>query len=135
MAIFSGIGLVGIGKQYFSERQEDRPVLEELRRNFANTILENYSVTADSDILDDLKVAHFQRVLEKQPVMSETVANVLDQLEFDESLTTEQIIEKLIAVILNYFQFQKAEYEKNRLAFLQKNKTVYKWNETIEKDF
>ena len=130
-----GLTWLGLENSTFLKGRKDRPVLEELRRNFANTILENYSVTADSDILDDLKVAHFQRVLGKQPVMSETVANVLDQLEFDESLTTEQIIEKLNAVILNYFQFQKAEYEKNRLAFLQKNKTVYQWNETNRKRF
>ena len=104
----------------------ERLVLTELRQNYARDYIETHEITQDSDFLVDLKVVHYQLILGNNPPMSETIRDVLQALAFDQSLSTGQILEKMRAVIEQYFQYNPAKYENNWISGLQKTKTNFR---------
>jgi len=87
----------------YEKGRHDRPVLEDLRRRASERVFHNEYPESFYFLIDELKKAHFQRALGIQTQVSEQVSSILDKLEFDASLTTEEIIQRLLLIIAEYF--------------------------------
>lgn len=94
---------IGLENCVYEKGKSDRPVLQELRRRCAEKTLRQESLSSFYYLVDEIKTAHFQRVLGQQPVLREQVCAVLDELEFPASIDTEQIISRMGKIIDAHF--------------------------------
>jgi len=94
---------IGLENCVYEKSKSDRPVLQDLRRRCAEKTLHQESQPSFYYLVDEIKAAHFQRVLGQQPVLREQVSAVLDDLEFPASIDTEQIILRMSQIIDAHF--------------------------------
>jgi len=120
---------IGLENCVYEKGKHERPVLENLRRSYSKKVLSKWNTDSDNDILDEIKVAHFQRALGEEPKSAELVFNILNDLEFDEFINTEQLIFKMNEIIKVYFELIPAHYEKNWLKNIEKNIKSYRFGD------
>lgn len=106
-SFFKKITWLGLENCTFHRAKSQRPVLAKLRLSYANTVV-HAKKESPLVFFDKIKIAHYLRVLGKEPVLARTTHDLLKDLEFDESMTTEQIIFKLRGIIALYFGFSSA---------------------------
>ena len=113
---------LGLENCVFSREQEERPVLESLRKKYAEAFVEQYSspshISDDFNLSDALSYAHWQRVLGIEPNLSRYDIKLLDELEFDPSLSTDEIVERSAELFKRWFQItteERRKREKQRL--------------------
>jgi len=94
---------IGLENCVYEKSKSDRPVLQDLRRRCAEKTLRQESQPSFYYLVDEIKTAHFQRVLGQQPVLREQVCAVLDELEFPASIDTEQVISRMSWIIDAHF--------------------------------
>lgn len=120
---------IGLESCTYKKGKDERPVLENLRRSYSKKFLSKWDTASANDILDEIKIAHFQRALGIEPKMKELIFNILNDLEFDEYMNTEQIIFRMNEIIEVYFEFSPAHYEKNFLKKIEKSKSIIRFGE------
>jgi len=108
--VYEDLLWTGLENCTFLRGRLERPVLLNLRRSYARRFLSKFG-TAQSDeafqskyILDQVKIAHFRKVLGETPKMSAMVSKLLADLEFDSSMDTEEIIIRMDKIIRDYFK-------------------------------
>jgi len=119
---------IGLENCTYNKGKKERPVIESLRRDYSRKILMGETETSDRDILEVIKKAHFKRALGEEPQITGRVLNILNDLEFDESMSTEQIILRMNEIIKAYFKFNYGNYENNE----PKNTDNKKYKETAD---
>lgn len=101
---------IGLENSVFEKIRGERPVLEKLRRDYARKVLEN-GRTAERNILQEVKEAHFMRALGQEIKISGRLLEILNALEFDKHMDTVQIIDSMKQIIKLYFRFNAGTYE------------------------
>lgn len=110
---YESLTWIGLENCAYEKAKKDRPVLADLRRNYSKKVLYEENAPSYYYLVDEIKIAHFQRVLGEEPKVREQVINILNDLEFDESLNTEQIILKMNEIIAVYFPFSRVPFKKS----------------------
>jgi hypothetical protein len=113
---------IGLEHCAFNKGKNDRPVLTGLRRNYAKRVLKGETSPFADNMLNVIKNAHFGRVLGKTPEISGNALNILNDLEFDDALSTEEIVLRMNQIIKTYFRFNYGQYEIDTKS-AKKNKT------------
>ena len=103
---------IGLEKCAFDKGKNERPVLLNLRRNYARKVLAGETETLDDNLLNVIRNAHFRSALGKAPGITGNALNILNSLEFGD-VTTEEIILKMNRIIKTYFRFNYGQYEVN----------------------
>ena len=102
---------LGLEHAAFNKGKGERPVLSSLRKNYAEKVLRGETETFDDNLLNVIKEAHFKRALGQKPGIAGNPLNILNDLEFDDKLTTEEIILRMNQIIKTYFRFRYGQYE------------------------
>lgn len=110
---YEELAWIGLENCAFEKAKYDRPILESLRRKASERVLRKEYPESFYYLIDELKRAHFQRVLGMEPQMREQVASILNELEFDASLSTEEIIQGLQHIIAENFPLNIAVKKKS----------------------
>ncbi len=118
------IGLEGCA---YNKGKVERPVLEKLRIDYSKKVLNSEEVS-EKNILNEISNAHYMRALGVEPQITGRLLNILNDLEFDEKISTEQIIQKMHQVIKDYFKFNPGQYE---VSMIKNNKNIK--NTEVEK--
>lgn len=96
---------IGLENCAFHKGKTERPVLENLRQSYAKEALKNMRSNSKQDTLDKIKIAHLQRIIGEKTTITGFPLEILNDLEFDESMNTEDIIKKITEIMKNYFKF------------------------------
>ena len=115
---------IGLEHCAFNKGKNERPALISLRRNYAKKVLKNETETLDDNLLNVIKEAHFKRVLGKEPEISGNSLNILNDLEFDDKLSTEEIILEMNQIIKTYFRFKYGQYQVDKTENNKKDKAA-----------
>lgn len=100
---YESLAWLGLENCTYEKGRKDRPVLEYLRRSYALKVVRKEDPPSFYFLVDEIKMAHFQRALGGKPILREQVLNILNDLEFHESMNTEQIIQKMDEIIRVHF--------------------------------
>lgn len=112
-AFYENLMWIGLENCTYKKGKNERLVLEDLRRSYSKKVISKVIPATDYDLVDEIKMAHFQRALGEEPKMADDVFTILNELEFDESMNTEQIIFKMNEIINVYLDFNPAHHERN----------------------
>jgi len=133
--IFQNLTWMGLENCAYEKGKDERPVLEDLRRSYAERVLKNGNSASADDIYDKVKIAHFQRVLGEEPKITGPALNLLNDLEFDESMSTEQIIQRMNEIIKDYFEFSPAHNIGYVLNKMVKNRKMIHFGESRKQNY
>ena len=100
--LYSELFWLGLEGLAYRRGREERPVLDELRCEYAHKF-DNIS-SADSHSIENLRAAWFHRAFGISPGEDEWVKSVLDALTFSPELTEEQIAAQMEAILYRYFR-------------------------------
>ncbi|HHZ03392.1 MAG TPA: hypothetical protein GX396_10755 [Tissierellia bacterium] len=106
---------LGLENCIFNKGKEERPVLYNLRRNYGEKVLRGEIEAFENSLLEELRKAHFKRALGIDPEVTGNLLNILNDLEFDSSLNTEEIINIMEGILKKYFRFNYGQYERNEV--------------------
>lgn len=127
--VYEGLLWLGLENAVFEKEREERPVLESLRRDYAEHYLAQLFTTHDLPFYDTMALAHYRRALGLENKLDPYTENLLDELEFSRDMNTEEIVERARDLFERWFQIRlkekEAERKKRRIPFgLRKGKTV-----------
>lgn len=127
--VYEGLLWLGLENAVFEKEREERPVLESLRRDYAEHYLAQLFTTHDLPFYDTMALAHYRRALGQENKLDPYTENLLDELEFSRDMSTEEIVERARDLFERWFQIRlkekEAERKKRRIPFgLRKGKTV-----------
>lgn len=127
--VYEGLLWLGLENAVFEKEREERPVLESLRRDYAEHYLAQLFTTHDLPFYDTMALAHYRRALGLENKLDPYTENLLDELEFSRDMSTEEIVERARDLFERWFQIRlkekEAERKKRRIPFgLRKGKTV-----------
>ena len=127
--VYEGLLWLGLENAAFEKEREERPVLESLRRDYAEHYLAQMFTTHDLPFYDTMALAHYRRALGLENKLDPYTENLLDELEFSRDMSTEEIVERARDLFERWFQIRlkekEAERKKRRIPFgLRKGKTV-----------
>ena len=127
--VYEGLLWLGLENAAFEKEREERPVLESLRRDYAEHYLAQMFTTHDLPFYDTMALAHYRRALGLENKLDPYTENLLDELEFSRDMSTEEIVERARDLFERWFQIRlkekEAERKKRRIPFgLRKGKPV-----------
>lgn len=98
--------LLWLGLEHCAYERERgaRPVLEELRREYAEKRLARARDWRDQGAAERIETAHFQRALGREPKLPEREQALLNGIEFDPGLNTDQLTARAREVLSAYYQ-------------------------------
>ena len=102
-SVFESLLWLGLENCTYAREVIGRPALEALRRSCAETTL--HGPESAGRLEDILRTAHFKRVLGLEPGIFGDERALLDALEFDASITTGEIAEKVLLLFHDYLGF------------------------------
>lgn len=91
--IYEGLVWLGLENSVFEREAAERPVLRELRQEYARSFLSENQGSDDYFIYDYIARAHWERVSGIEPDISEADRDFLNELEFSPELNTEEVAE------------------------------------------
>lgn len=100
--LYSDLFWLGLEGVTYHRAVKDRPVLEELRRQYAAQVTAE-SHSADPRDIANLQAAWFRRVLGTSGQEEPWQKEVLDALTFDPVWSEQQIVDKMEALLFQYF--------------------------------
>ena len=114
--VYEGLFWLGLENAVYGREVQDRPVLRQLRTNYAERFVKEYSVRSldDYHLYDCLAYAHYLRVLGKDPKLSRYDQKLLDELEFSPDMDTDEIIGRAGELFAQWFQITTTERKKER---------------------
>lgn len=127
--VYEGLLWLGLENAVFEKEREERPVLESLRRDYAEHYLAQLFTTHDLPFYDTMALAHYRRALGQENKLDPYTEKLLDELEFTRDMSTEEIVERARDLFERWFQIRlkekEAERKKRWIPFgLRKGKTV-----------
>lgn len=127
---YEGLLWLGLENAVFEKEKSDRPVLESLRRDYAERYLSQLFTTHDPPFYDTMALAHYRRVLGIENKLDPYTKKLLDDLEFTKEMTTDEIVTRAKDLFERWFQIYLKEKEaekkkKKRVPFgIRKAKNV-----------
>ena len=127
--VYEALLWLGLENAVFERERDERPVLESLRRDYAERYLSSLRVDHDLPFDDALARAHYQRVLGLDPRLDPYTEKLLDDLEFSREMSTDEIVERAKDLFERWFQIRQkelsAERKKRPIPFgIRKHKTT-----------
>ena len=127
--VYEGLLWLGLENAVFEKERGERPVLESLRRNYAERYLSGLITTHDLPFYDTLALAHYRRALGLEDRLDPYTKKLLDELEFSREMSTDEITARAKELFERWFQLRlkekEAERKKRRIPFgLRKGKTA-----------
>lgn len=101
--LYTDLFWLGLEGAAYRRGVEERPVLAELRREYAEGVVSNAKPAANRADIMSLRAAWFARALGRTVKEDEWTRGVLDALTFSPELTEAQICERMEALLYNYF--------------------------------
>ncbi len=113
---YEGLLWLGLESCVFAREEPHRPVLARLRAEYADAYIRQNSrlPAADRDLLTTLSLGHWMHVAGKEPALDTATDNLLSELEFSPSLSTDELVSRAKALYLKWFQLIAEEKKKNR---------------------
>lgn len=99
--LYTDILWLGLENCAFGRGKEARPVLEELREQYARDFLAGHHT--GQELMEHLKIGHYQRVLGQNPQLSPYETHLLDALEFSPTLSTQEIVKAMNRILDTFF--------------------------------
>jgi len=121
--LYEKLTWIGLENCAYNNAKVERPVLEKLRLDYSKKVLSS-EVSAEKNILEEINKAHYMRALGQEPQITGRMLNILNDLEFNENMNTEQIILKMNQIIKSYFRFNPGQYEKPMQKKIKNNRSV-----------
>ncbi len=121
-AFYENLAWIGLENCVFQKGLKERPVLDSLRNNYSKKVISREIAACYYYLIDEINLAHFRKALGEEPGMRDQVSDILGELEFNPSLTTEQIILKLNEIIDSYFALSNPRYGRNLLSAIFSSK-------------
>ena len=100
---YQKIMMLGLEGCIFERDSKNRPVLAGFRSDYGKKAYENRDET---ELFDEIQAAYFSRVNGYTIKIGDNIKSLLDDLNFDISLDTEQLIDKMVQIIKKYFEPQ-----------------------------
>ena len=100
--LYSGLFWLGLEGAAYRRALPDRPVLQELRQNYARRVVKE-AHAADPQSAESLHAAWFRRALGQPEQEDAWQKDVLDALIFDPTWDEQQIMDRMEALLYQYF--------------------------------
>lgn len=113
---------IGIENSTYLKAKKERPILKGLRRHYSKKVLKGEIPPIEREMLKEIKIAHYKRVLGENHNAEAHVINILNELEFEECMDTEEIIFRMNNIIKKYFKFRAGKYEVSLERFIDNKK-------------
>ncbi len=110
--IYEGLLWLGLENCVYGREVADRPVLNYLRKNYAQRFVAEYKAPDDLHLYDALAYAHYSRVLGREVKIDKYSVKLLDELEFPPEISTEEIIARTQKLFERWFQIRTEEKRK-----------------------
>ena len=109
--VYEGLLWLGLENAIYGREVSERPVLERLRRDYAERFVREQRGCAPDDyhLYDFLAYSHYLRILGKEPVMGPYDKKLLDELEFSPDLDTDAIVALAKDLFSRWFQIRTEE--------------------------
>lgn len=125
--IYETLLWLGLENAVYGREREERPVLSELRRDYAERFLAQLRVVNDLPLDDRMACAHYRRILGRETMLDAYNQKLLDELEFSPELSTDEIVARTAELFKRWFQIRVEERRKERkkrtlLLGIRKNK-------------
>ena len=101
--LFRGLVWLGLERCTYEHALTDRPLLTTLRASYSQTVWDQRTSYWDQELFDRLNTAHFGAVIGHHSRLSKKEQALLADLEFDSTLTSEQIVEHMNHLMELYF--------------------------------
>lgn len=127
--VYEGLLWIGLENAVYLKELPSRPVLKDLRIDYARRYLQVYgsSPLDDYHLFDCLATAHYQRILGIEPAMNRYDKKLLDELEFSPDLDTDQIVDRAKELFIRWFQITLEEKKReHRLPLIGLNRKTGK---------
>lgn len=106
---YEGLVWLGLENALFLKERDSRPALTALREDYAAAVLKSLPLTEATMLYDYMAKAHFERVLNLPVSISRYDIKLLDELEFEPELTTDEIIERCNRLFTKWFLISTEE--------------------------
>lgn len=103
--LYVNLTWIGLENCVYEKGKAERPVLESMRKNYAKKVLNNGEKPSDDDVYGIINIAHLKRALGEEPIIKEQCSEILNRLEFDEFMNTDDIINRMNYILNVYFNF------------------------------
>lgn len=117
---YEGLFWLGLENAVYQKELAERPVLAELRRDYAERFLKVYGALAQDDyhLYDCLACAHYRRALGEEPRLNRYDISLLDELEFSPELDTDEIVDRAKSLFERWFQITTEERRREKKPLL-----------------
>lgn len=105
---------LGLENALYQKELPGRPALKELRRSYARALVRELSGADSSRFYEAMALAHFTRALGQEPQSDKYSLKLLDELEFGEELSTDDIVERSKELFSRWFQISAEEKKRQR---------------------
>lgn len=127
--VYESLLWLGLENAVFEKEREERPVLETLRRSYAERYLASLFTDRDLPLGDAMALGHYRRALGLDDRLDAYSAKLLDELEFSPEMSTDEIVKRARELFERWFQIRQkeraAEKKKRALTIgLRKGKTA-----------
>ena len=119
--LYQGMLWIGLEQALYAKEKIHRPVLAELRQEYAQENLARYRVLKEYELIDQLRNGHCAEILGKSSGLSGRTEELLRELTFTGEMGIEQILAKMKEILWKYFSYEPKMIKKERgTYFLQK---------------
>ena len=119
--LYQGMLWIGLEQALYEKEKIHRPVLAELRQEYAQENLARYRVLKEYELIDQLRNGHCAEILGKSSGLSGRTEELLRELTFTGEMGIEQILAKMKEILWKYFSYKPKMIKKERgTYFLQK---------------
>lgn len=127
--IYENLTWIGLENCAYEKGKVARPVLENIRKSYARKVMKNGDKLSSDDICGKIKISHFKRALGQEPTITDYELEILNKLEFDEFMNTDDIINRMNDIIHVYFNFCSSHKKENLLNKMVKNRKMIHFGE------
>jgi len=106
---YEGMFWLGLENSIYQLELPQRPALAGLRASYARAAVKSLAGHDDYHLYEALSLAHFMRVLGKEPELNGYDRKLLDELEFTPDMTTEEIVARTKQLFERWFQISTEE--------------------------
>lgn len=120
--IYESLLWLALENAVYGREVETRPVLEELRKEYARKWLAETPAAGDLRLYEFISRAHFEKVLGREPQLDPYNAELLRELEFSSSLNTKELTERAEALLVRWFGINTKEAKSRHLPGIRRNR-------------
>lgn len=106
--LYVNLTWIGLENSVYEKGKAERPVLDSIRKNYAKKVLSDVDNPTDDDVYGIINIAHLKRILGEPPIIKGHYSEILNKLEFDEVMNTDDIIERMNYILNVYFNFRQS---------------------------